>query len=164
MKVIISDSTALIVLAKTNKLKLLSNFIEKVYIPIAVKNELSQKTDGVEEAIENADFIEVKEVNNQDILNEVKKANLDIGEIEAISLALETGFSLIIDERLGRKYAQSKNIEIMGLLGILKINLVNNFITHVELLYMLEEFKEVKFRLHPKLEKSFLESIRKYKK
>jgi len=47
----------------------------------------------------------------------------------------------------------------MGLLGILKINLVNGFISYVELLYMLEEFKEVGFRINPRLEKSFLDSV-----
>jgi len=164
MKLIISDSTTLITLAKTNHLDLLSNFIEKVYIPVAVKNELSHKHDGVKEAIEKSKFIEQKIVTNQDILNEVKKANLDIGEIQAISLALETGLDLIIDERLGRKYAQSKKIKIMGLLGVLKINLINGFITYIELLYLLEEFKEVKFRLNPKLEKEFLDSISIYAK
>ena len=107
----------------------MSNFVEIVYIPPAVKEELSQKNDGVKEGI------------------------------EAIALALETGLDLIIDERLGRRYAQSKNINIMGLLGIFKINLVNCFISYVELLYILEEFKEVGFRMNPRLEKSFLESI-----
>lgn len=162
MKLIISDSTTLITLAKTNNLNLLSNFIEKIYIPIAVKEELSHKQDGVKEAIEKASFIETKAVSDQTILNEVKKANLDIGEVQAISLALETGLDLIIDERLGRKYASSKNINIMGLLGVLKINLINKFITYIELLYLLEEFKEAKFRLSPKLEKLFLESISDY--
>ena len=47
----------------------------------------------------------------------------------------------------------------MGLLGILKINLHNGSISYVELLYMLEEFKEVGFRLSPRLEKSFLDSL-----
>jgi len=164
MKVIISDSTALITLAKTDHLELLSNVFEKVYIPMAVKKELSQKRDGLKEAIENSSFIEVREVENQIILNEVKVANLDIGEIEAISLALETGLDLIIDERLGRRYAQSKNINIMGLLGVLKINLMSDFITHVDLLYLLEEFKEAKFRLNPRLEALFLESVINYKK
>ena len=51
----------------------------------------------------------------------------------------------------------------MGLLGVLRINLINGFITYVELLYLLEEFKEAKFRLNPKLEKSFLETISDYK-
>ncbi|SFV69796.1 hypothetical protein MNB_SV-14-1709 [hydrothermal vent metagenome] len=159
MALIISDTTTPIILAKTNHLNLLSNFVETVYIPPAVKRELSQKNDGVKEAIERVGFIKVKEISDQNILDEVTSANLDRGEIEAISLALETGLDLIIDERLGRRYAQSKNINIMGLLGILKINLVNGFISYVELLYMLEEFKEVGFRLNPRLEKSFLDSV-----
>jgi len=159
MEFIISDTTTPIILAKTNHLNLLSNFIETVYIPIAVKKELSLKNDGVKEAIEKANFIKVREVKNRTILNEVNLANLDMGEIEAIALALETGLDLIIDERLGRRYAQSKSINIIGLLGILKINLLNDFISYTELLYMLEEFKEVGFRISPRLEKSFLDSI-----
>jgi predicted nucleic acid-binding protein len=159
MALIISDTTTPMILAKTNHLNLLSNFVEIVYIPPAVKEELSQKNDGVKEAIEKADFIKIREVSNQRILDDIQSANLDRGEIEAISLALETGLDLIIDERLGRRYAQSKNINIMGLLGILKINLVNGFISYVELLYILEEFKEVGFRINPRLEKSFLDSI-----
>jgi len=159
MALIISDTTTPMILAKTNHLNLLSNFVEIVYIPPAVKEELSQKNDGVKEAIERAEFIKIREVSNQKILEDVKLAKLDIGEIEAIALALETGLDLIIDERLGRRYAQSKNITIMGLLGILKINLVNGFISYVELLYILEEFKEVGFRINPRLEKSFLDSI-----
>ena len=159
MALIISDTTTPMILAKTNHLNLLSNFVEIVYIPPAVKEELSQKNDGVKEAIERAEFIKIREVSNQKILEDVKLAKLDRGEIEAISLALETGLDLIIDERLGRRYAQSKNITIMGLLGILKINLVNGFISYVELLYILEEFKEVGFRINPRLEKSFLDSI-----
>jgi predicted nucleic acid-binding protein len=159
MELIISDTTTPIILAKTNHLNLLSNFVQIVYIPPAVKDELSQKNDGVKEMIERAEFIKVREVSDQTILDEVKSAKLDRGEIEAISLALETGLDLIIDERLGRRYAQSTEINIMGLLGILKINLLNGFISYVELLYMLEEFKEVGFRINPRLEKSFLNSI-----
>jgi len=159
MEIIISDTTTPIILAKTNHLDLLSNFVKTVYIPLAVKEELSQKSDGVQEAIEKADFIKVVEVQDHTILEKIKLSNLDKGETEAIALALEKNLDLIIDERLGRRYAQSKNINIIGLLGILKINLFNGFISYVELLYMLEEFKEVDFRISPRLEKSFLDSL-----
>ena len=159
MEIIISDTTTPIILAKTNHLDLLSNFVKTVYIPLAVKEELSQKSDGVQEAIEKADFIKVVEVQDHTILEKIKLSNLDKGETEAIALALEKNLDLIIDERLGRRYAQSKNINIIGLLGILKINLFNGFINYVELLYMLEEFKEVDFRISPRLEKSFLDSL-----
>jgi len=160
MKLIISDSTALIVLSKTKHLNLLSNFVTTVYIPQAVKNEVSYKDDIVKISIEKSSFIEVKQVTNKEILQEIQSnSNLDKGEIEAITLALETGLDLIIDEKAGRKFAQYKNIQVTGLLGILKINLLNNFIDYTELLFILEEFKNVDFRLSKKLEKDFLDSL-----
>ncbi|MBN2825124.1 MAG: hypothetical protein JXQ76_07375 [Campylobacterales bacterium] len=160
MNIIISDSTALIILAKTNNLHLLSNFIDRLYIPLAVKEEVSFKNDSVKFAIEEADFIEVREVTNEETLQEVASSGLDRGECEAITLALESGLDLIIDERAGRRYALSKNINIMGLLGVLKINLLNGFITYEKLLYILEDFKGAKYRIHPALEERFLEELR----
>lgn len=67
MALIISDTTTPIILAKTNHLDLLSNFVDVVYIPPAVKEELSQKNDGVKEVIERAEFIKVRELHNQTI-------------------------------------------------------------------------------------------------
>ena len=64
----------------------------------------------------------------------------------------QTGLDLIIDKKVGRKFAQYKNIQVTGLLGILKINLLNNFINYTEPLFILEEFKNVDFRLSKKLE------------
>jgi len=147
MKIIVSDTTALMILIKCNHMELLTNFVEKVYIPNEVMKELSKKNDGIQSAIEKLDFIEIK------------NSNLDMGEIEAISLALETGLDLIIDEKSGRKYAKSKGIEIIGLLGILKINFVKQHITYIELLYILDEFKKINFRINPNLEKDFLEDM-----
>jgi len=161
MKVIISDTTALIILAKCNRLNLLTNFLEKVYIPDAVMQEISIKNDDVKKFITTSDFVEVKEVSNKKILEDVYYSGLDAGEIEAIALALETGLDLIIDEKAGRKYAKSKGIDILGLLGILKINLLNKHINYIELLYILDEFKKVKFRINPKLEKEFLDNLSK---
>jgi len=163
-KVIISDTTALIILAKTNHLELLTNLIDKVYVPTAVMEEIGYKNDEVKYIIEQARFIEVKKITNQSILKEVKLSNLDRGEVEAISLALETDLSLIIDERLGRRYAESKGVKIIGLLGILKANLVKEHISYVDLLYILNEFKGVKFRISARLEENFLRSLSDYSK
>ena len=163
-KVIISDTTALIILAKTNHLELLTNLIDKVYVPTAVMEEIGYKNDEVKYIIEQARFIEVKKITNQSILKEVKLRNLDGGEVEAISLALETDLSLIIDERLGRRYAESKGVKIIGLLGILKANLVKEHISYVDLLYILNEFKGVKFRISARLEENFLRSLSDYSK
>jgi len=161
-KVIISDTTALIILAKTNHLELLTNLIDKVYVPSAVMEEIGYKNDEVKYIIEQSTFIEMKKITNQSILKEVKLSNLDRGEVEAISLALENDLSLIIDERLGRRYAESKGVKIIGLLGILKANLVKEYISYVDLLYILNEFKGVKFRISARLEENFLRSLSDY--
>ena len=161
-KIIISDTTALIILSKTNHLELLTNLIDKVYIPNAVMEEISYKNDKVKYLIENSSFIEVKKVTNQTILKEVQSNNLDKGEIEAISLALEEDYQLLIDERLGRKYAESRGLKIIGLLGILKANLIKNHISYVDLLYILDEFKSAKLRVSKQLEKVFLESLSEF--
>lgn len=158
-KIIISDTTALIILSKTNHLELLTNLIDKVYIPNAVMEEICYKNDKVKYLIEKSSFIEVKKVTNQTILKEVQSNNLDKGEVEAISLALEEDYQLLIDERLGRKYAESRGVKIIGLLGILKANLIKKHISYIDLLYILDEFKISKLRVSKKLEKVFLESL-----
>jgi len=159
MKIIISDTTALIILAKTNHLDLLTNFIDRVYIPKAVMSEIQYKNDIVKVLIENSDFIETKEVSNQEILSDIETTNLDLGETEAIALALELGLRLIIDEKTGRKIASQKGVKIIGLLGILEANFRLGFISYRELLYILEDFKRVDYRLNLRLEKAFLEGL-----
>lgn len=163
-KIIISDTTTLITLAKTNQLYLLTNLIDTIYIPNAVMEEIDYKDDYAKSIIEKSDFIEIREVTNKSILRETQLTNLDRGETEAISLALETNLGLIIDEKLGRRYAESKGIKIIGLLGILKSNLIRNHISYIDLLYILNECKNAKFRLGARLEKDFLESLSKYAK
>ena len=44
---------------------------------------------------------------------------LDLGEAEAIALALEMDSMILIDERKGRNYARDLNLTIRGTLGLL---------------------------------------------
>ena len=47
----------------------------------------------------------------------------------AIALAVELKLKLIIDEKKGRKIAMNEGIEIIGLLGIIYLNIVKGFLT-----------------------------------
>lgn len=47
-------------------------------------------------------------------------AALDLGEREAISLAAELGLPLLIDERLGRREAESRGLSVIGAVGVLE--------------------------------------------
>jgi predicted nucleic acid-binding protein len=66
---------------------------------------------------------------------------------------------LIIDEKRGRKVAKQKGVKIIGLLGILEANFRLEFISYRELLYILEDFKRVNYRLSSVLERDFLEGL-----
>jgi predicted nucleic acid-binding protein len=57
---------------------------------------------------------------------------LDLGESEAIALALELGLPLIIDEKKGRKIALREGIKIIGLLGIVYLNIKKGNINEKE--------------------------------
>jgi predicted nucleic acid-binding protein len=50
-------------------------------------------------------------------------------------------------------------LDIIGLLGILILNLKKNLISNREALVILEEIKGLKFRISQKLEESFLNMI-----
>ena len=56
MKMIISDTTALIILAKSNHLNLLTNIIDRVYVPKAVMRE-SEPHSPKSKIMEEASFV-----------------------------------------------------------------------------------------------------------
>ncbi len=84
---------------ENEKFEIFTNFMDIVYVPNAVMEEIEYKDDKVKYIIQKSTFIQVKKLSNK-IPDNILNSNL---EIEAISLALETNLSLIIDEKLGRK-------------------------------------------------------------
>ena len=158
--IVISDTTALIILAKSDAFSLLSNLFQKIYIPKAVYDELMVKDDIVNYRIKEFDKIEVKPVTDMITLERIKTLKIDKGEVEAISLALELNLMLIIDERKGRKIALNQGLKIVGVLGILIENYRKEFITldEVKLYFLL--FKEQGLRISEQLEKVFFEKLK----
>ncbi len=158
-KIVISDTTALIVFAKSDTLFLLSNLFKKVYIPKAVYDELMIKDDVVKYRIKTFDKIEQRAVSNTDIIEKIKILKIDKGEIEAISLALELDLMLVIDEKKGRKIALSQGLKIVGILGVLIENYRKKFITIDELKLYFLLFKEQGLRISEELERVFFEKL-----
>jgi len=157
--IVISDTTALIVLAKSDAFSLLSNLFQKIYIPQAVYDELMFKDDIVNYRIKAFDKIEVKSVSDMVTLERIKTLKIDKGEVEAISLALELNLMLIIDERKGRKIALDQGLKIVGVLGILIENYRKEFLTLDELKLNFLLFKEQGLRVSEQLEKLFFEKL-----
>ena len=159
MNIVISDTTALIILAKSDKLELLSNLFQQIFIPKAVEDELNFKDDIVKYRIEKFDKISVKNINDTKTLNRIKKLNIDNGEIEAITLAIELDLKLIIDERKGRIVAINQGLEVVGVLGILVENYKLNHISFEEAHYFFNLFKKNGLRVSEKLEKVILDKL-----
>lgn len=161
MQIIISDTTAIIILSKIKRLDLIFNFFEKIYIPKAVYEEISKKNDSVSKDIQNNSLIETKEINDIELYNNLRLQNLDYGESEAIVLAKELHLLLLIDEKDGRKRALEQNLNIIGMLGIIEYNFKHNKLTYSEVVEITEKMKKVGFRLKETFLNHFLEKIQK---
>lgn len=120
-RIVISDTTAIIHLAKINALYILKSLYQEILIPQAVYDEIArgQKTQPGVLQVMNSGWIKVVPIKNMAVARKLQ-AHLDLGESEAIALALETNADLlIIDEKLGRDVAKSLVNKIIGVIGVL---------------------------------------------
>ncbi|MGC1393575.1 MAG: DUF3368 domain-containing protein [Coleofasciculaceae cyanobacterium] len=132
--IVISDTSAINNLAAIGKLDLLQQLYGKIIIPTAVYQELlnAGATDPGTLAVQTLDWIQTKSVTNFALLQTLQN-NLDIGEAEAIVLAVELNATrLIIDERRGRNQATQLGVQVIGLLGILLAAKQQGFIPTVQ--------------------------------
>jgi len=150
---IVSDSTTLIILFDLNRIELLANLFPKIIIPSAVYDEIS-----VKRVIELPTFISVQKAQDTDVLKSLKQL-LDLGESEAIALALEQNSKLIIDEKKGRKIAMRQGLEIIGLLGIVYLNIKKGFISKKEAKGFLDEALNHGYRISQQLIDGMFERI-----
>ena len=119
--IIVSDTSPLINLAAVDQLDLLRKLYDTIVIPQAVYDEIVIEGKGQAGSAEIAtsDWIEVRQIANRPMVKTLE-ADLDVGEAEAVVLAveLEAGL-LLIDERKGRAAAARLGINHIGLLGVL---------------------------------------------
>ena len=151
--VAISDSTTLIILLGLNKMEYLENIFKKILIPKTVYEEISYKN-----SVILPNFIKIKELVNRDILEDLNLL-LDKGESEAIALALQEKLPLIIDEKRGRKVAMNLNIKILGLLGVLYLNVKKGFAKKKEIEDFLKLAIESGYRISDKLINEMLDKL-----
>ena len=118
---VIVNSTPLIVLSNINHLSLLQKLYKDIYIPQAVFDEVTAKSDSACQQIKNnLDWIHVCKIKNE---NEKKmyRAKLHAGEVEVMILAQEDEKEdlLIIDDNSAKKTAKFLGLKVTGSLGIL---------------------------------------------
>lgn len=153
--IVVSDATALIVLSKIGRYDLLSNLWESVLLPREVWEEINAKT------FTTHPILSVVEAPD----NTTRKALLlilDAGESAAIALAHQDNHVLIIDEKKGRKWAKNIGVRVIGLIGIILINLERGLITSNDAREIIVRCDEVGFRVSVGVKEQFEMEIRRY--
>jgi predicted nucleic acid-binding protein len=145
-KVIISDTSCIILLDKIGELNLLHKLFGQVTVTQEIANEFGKEL---------PDWFKVEESTNK-TYQKILEASLDLGEASAIAFAIEQqDCLLIIDDLKGRKYAEQLGIKITGTLGLIINAKLSGYISSVK--PMLEKIKKTDFRLTNELEKRIIE-------
>lgn len=122
--IVVSDTSPITNLAAIDRLDLLHQLYGNVVIPLAVYNEMVTVGKIVPGAVEvqNSSWIQTQTVsNNQKVIDiQTNQSNIDLGEAEAIILAIEIKANLLLmDERRGRTLAKNYGLNVTQLLGFL---------------------------------------------
>lgn len=120
---VISNTSPVLNLAIIGQSGLLRQQFSQVWIPVAVRDELCPDEErpgsaAIRDALA-AGWLQVEPVMDHLLVNALAR-ELDRGEAEAITLALQSGAErILLDERDARRVARSYGLEPTGVLGVL---------------------------------------------
>lgn len=122
--IVVSDTSPITNLSAIGQLDLLRQLYINLVIPTAVYNEMVEVDKPVPGGVEvqTLPWIQTQTiVDSQRVIEiQTRQDNIDLGEAEAIVLALELKADLLLmDERRGRAFATSYGLNVTGLLGVL---------------------------------------------
>ena len=123
MKLIVSDASPLIVIAKTGLIPVLNGMVEEVIIPETVYAECTLDltlpgAQAVRAAVEAGHIQARPDVARPDPDPDEELSGLDAGELAAIHLALALQCPVLMDERLGRQVARRRGLTVIGSAGL----------------------------------------------
>lgn len=139
----IADSTCLIGLERIGQLTLLPALFEPLVVPLTVQEEFGVVVD----------WLMVQAPTNAALVNALRSA-VDDGEAEALALAVEKGWRLVLDDRKARAWAKRLGVRVIGTAGILVRAKRQGLISVVKPL--LDALKATGFRMSEALEKETL--------
>ena len=140
-KIIISDTSCLIILNKIGELDLLRQLYNTVTITHDILLEYGEQL---------PDWIEVQQAKDQ-YRQQLLEMQIDKGEASAIALALETADStVILDDWKARKLAERLGLSVTGTLGVIIRAKNNGLIPSIK--PYLEIIRETNFRISEELE------------
>ncbi len=160
--IVVSDTSPITNLAAISQLDLLQQLYTSLIIPTAVYNEMVEVDKVVPGAVEvqTLSWIQTQAVADAQRVTDLQTSqeNIDLGEAEAIILAVELKADLLLmDERRGRALATSYGLSVTGLLGVLLQAKRNGLISAVKPL-MDQLIEQVDFRVSSQLYTTILQS------
>lgn len=132
--IVVSDTSPLCNLALVDCLGILPPIYQTIIIPQVVANELRQARSPKIQTILTLEWIEICTLTDTTLAETLERDRyLDPGEANAIALALELkADELLMDERLGRQADAEFGLQIVGILGILRIAKLRGLIPAVK--------------------------------
>ena len=118
--VVVADTSPLTALIHLKKIYLIHMLYGEVYIPSTVAAELNSLVRfGYDISFLNEDEYIIRKPKNEMFIKHLSE-HLDEGEAEAIALATELKADLLlIDEKMGKQYAEAQNIACKAVVGVL---------------------------------------------
>jgi predicted nucleic acid-binding protein len=169
VRVVVSDSTPLIFLAKIGRLSLLKDVFEKVIIPEAVFDEAV--TQGKALLVSDASIIDeavgtwiIKEHVKPEADKEFRfldtNLRLGSGEREALKLCKQLNAEyFIVDDKEARRVSRILNIKPLGTCGVIVQACRRGSITNEEALQILDELVKSGFRLSPTVYRRVMDEL-----
>ena len=130
----VSDTGPLISFEKLpGGFSLLKQLLSKLYIPAEVLAELEAGHPGADYLADHGldGFVEVVSESSNP-WGELHAERLDAGERAAIGLAIAKGHPLLIEERLGRRFATDEGVAVIGAAGLVQEAYRRGLLSQVE--------------------------------
>ncbi|MEK6893282.1 MAG: DUF3368 domain-containing protein [Nanoarchaeota archaeon] len=122
----VSNASTIIFAAKINRLDLLKNIFKRIFVPFEVIDEIFKKESPENNIIKKERGVLFNEVKVRKIMN----IPAGIGERAAISYCIANKVLIFMsDDKKARIFAESFNIQPIGILGIILVNLKENLIS-----------------------------------
>ena len=153
MTLIVSDNSPLNLLVRLGVAEILPRLFTRIVIPPEVAQEMrhAKAPQAVRSFVDNPpDWLEICAPKNL-----LSMAELDPGEVAAISLAIELQATLMIDERAGRVAAESRGLKIVGAIGVLERAANEGLIADLQQLH--DRIKKMRFHVGEDVLKKSLE-------
>lgn len=108
-KVIIADTSCLVLLEKIDELNILQKLFQTVFITDTIAKEFDSYL---------PEWIQKKEIEDKKYLR-ILETSVDPGEASAIALAVQINGKLILDDIKARRLASELSLDFTGTLGVL---------------------------------------------